>query len=302
MKATVFSLFAVALLLTNPGIAQELTPRAYWPAPLGTRIATIGYSYVSGDTIPDPSLPVSGVDSKIHTLQLGYLQTLNLWGRTANVVLALPYSEGDTVGADEETGMSGKRDYQGIGDVSVTLSVNFIGAPSMTPQQFSKFRQKPRPILGGSLKLVAPTGKYENDRVINVGANRWAMKAELGFITPITPKWLLELDLGSWMFADNDDFLGLTKEQKPLMALQAHLVRRIRRGWWVSLDASFYKGGRSTLDGNRLNDLQRDSKVGITVVYPVAGKHAIKFGYSLGSVIDSNEDFDVFVLSYSKIF
>ena len=231
-----------------------------------------------------------------------------LWGQWvprdvfSNVIAALPYSEGDTVGADEETEKLGKRDYQGIGDVSVTLSVNFIGAPSMTPQQFSKFRQNPRPILGGSLKLVAPTGKYENDKVINVGANRWAMKAELGFIAPLTSKWLLELNLGSWLFADNDDFLGLTKEQKPLTALQVHLVRRLRRGWWVSLDSSFYKGGRSTLDGNRLNDLQRDSKLGFTMVYPVPGNHAIKFGYTLGSVIDPNEDFDVIFLSYSKIF
>jgi Putative MetA-pathway of phenol degradation len=302
MKLTVFALFAFALLLAPPGFTQELTPRAYWPAPQGTRIATIGYSYVSGDTIPDPSLPVSGVDSKIHTLQLGYLHTFNLRGRTANVILALPYSEGDTVGADEETGSMGKRDYQGIGDVSATLSVNFMGAPSMTPQQFSEYRQNPKPILGGSLKVVAPTGKYDTDKVINVGANRWAMKAELGFIAPLTDRWLMELDLGTWLFADNPDFVGFTKEQKPLTSLQAHLVRRVSQGWWVSLDASYYTGGRSTLDGNRLNDLQRDSKWGFTVVYPVARKHAVKFGYNWGSLIDSDENFNVFSVSYSKVF
>ena len=297
--------FAVALCIgvfwSMPGVSQELTPRAYWPAPTGTRVATIGYSYVSGDTIPDPSLPITGVDSKIGSLSVGYRQTLDLWGRTANVTLELPYSDGDTEG-ETDVGETLVRDYKGMGDASLGLSVNFMGAPAMNPQEFAALRESPGPILGASIKVVAPTGKYDSDKLINVGANRWAVKAELGFIAPLAPKWLLELDLGAWMFDDNDDFLGFTKEQKPIAAIQTHLVHILPSGIWASLNASFYKGGRSTLAGKRLDDLQRDSKIGVTLVYPFARQHAVKVGYSIGSLNDSDEDFDVWIVAYSWVF
>ena len=79
--------------------AQELTPRAYWPAPKGTQLLSLGYSYVHGDSVPDITLPVTGLDSRIHSMHIGYLQTMSLWGRTANFVINVPYSDGDTVGA-----------------------------------------------------------------------------------------------------------------------------------------------------------------------------------------------------------
>lgn len=301
MKTLLQIVGLTAILLSGPVFTQELTPRAYWPAPEGTQVATIGYSYVSGDIIPDPSLPITGVDSKISTLNLAYLRTLNLWGRTANIIFEVPFSDGETTG----TGLLDQRltrDYQGVGDISATLSVNFFGAPTMDPQDFAVFRANPRHMLGGTLKLVAPTGEYDSNRVINVGGNRWAMKAELGYIAPITPRWIFELGLGGWVFEDNDDFLGFNKEQKPIAAMQAHLVHRFGPGFWASLDANVYKGGRSKIDGRRLDDLQRDSKLGVTVVFPVARGHVFKVGYSSGSTIDSDENFDVFILAYSHIF
>ena len=92
-------ILSLLTLLSSWGLlAQEMTPRAYWPSPKGTRVVTLGYSHVSGDTVPDPSLPVTGVDSKIDTLNLGYLQTTSLWGRTANIVVSVPYSDGETFG------------------------------------------------------------------------------------------------------------------------------------------------------------------------------------------------------------
>ena len=54
---------AVCGVLALPAGAQELSPRAYWPAPRGTQLLFVGYSYSWGDIVTDPSLPVVGVDS-----------------------------------------------------------------------------------------------------------------------------------------------------------------------------------------------------------------------------------------------
>lgn len=282
-------------------MAQELTPRAYWPAPQGTQVLTVGAVYTDGDIVPDPSLPVSGVDSQILTGVVGYLHTLDLWGRTGHLILEQGYSSGETSFNFLDLGLV-DRDYQGAGDLAVTLAVNLFGAPAMNKQEFAELRRDPKPILGASLKVVAPTGRYDEDRLLNVGSNRWAAKAELGYMTVLHPKWLLEFELGIWVFDDNDEFLGLTRKQGSIKSAELHLVHRFSPGFWASLDLNGYRGGQSEIGGRRLDDLQRDSKFGLTVVFPIAGKQAIKFGYSMGSVNDNDEDFDVYQLSYQRVF
>jgi hypothetical protein len=293
-------LFIVAVAVGNAR-AQELTPRAYWPAPEGTRVATIGFVHTSGDTVPDASLPVTGLDSKINTGFLGYRQTIDLFGRTTNLIFEVPFSNGETTAIRPDF-TKVKREYDGLGDIAATISVNFIGAPTMDRAGFAELRAKPRPLLGGSIKIVAPTGDYDNDRIINVGANRWAARAELGFMAVMTPMWLLELEAGAWFFQDNDDFLGKKREQEYIKSVEAHLVRRFSPGFWMSLDGTFYRGGRSTFDGRRLNDLQRDSKLGATLVFPFASKHAVRVSYATGSANDSKENFDIYAISYQRLF
>ena len=289
-------IWAACNLAAAASAAQELTPRAYWPAPEGTRLAIVGYTYAFGDVATDPSLPVFGVDSKINTGFVAFLQTLSLWGRTSNVVVELPYSQGTTVGTLE--GKPARRDFSGIGDLGITLSVNLFGAPAMNLAQYQELRKKPHPILGASIKVLAPTGRNESDRLINVGANRWAVKAQLGHMIPLTPKWLLEGEVGVWFFGDNDEFLGVTREQRPVVATEVHLVRRIRPGFWAALDLNYYTGGRSIIAGVPAGDLQRNSRLGATVAVPLGGRYAIKMSYSTGVVTESGGDFEAFSVSY----
>jgi hypothetical protein len=292
--------WAVLTLMATTVTAQELTPRAYWPAPAGTRVAVLGFNHSTGDVVTDPSLPVIGVDSDINLGLFAYIHYLSLWGRTSNILVEVPYSWGTTQGDLENEAT--RRDFSGIADVSVTLSVNLIGAPALTPEDFQKLRQDPHPILGASLKIVAPTGDYDPDKLINVGTNRWALKAELGYMIPIEPRWLLEFELGGWLIGDNDDFLGQTREQRPIVTGEFHLVRRFKPGFWASFDVNYYTGGRSTIGGIEVADLQRNSRIGGTIVVPVRRRHAFKLGYSTGVVTESGGDFEMLLLSFTTLF
>jgi len=290
---------AVVGLCATAGISQELTPRAYWPTPRGTQILILGYNRSTGDVVSDPSLPVVGVDSDIHLGLIAYTRTLSLWGRTANLLIEVPYSKGTTEGDLE--GDSMRRDFSGFGDLGLTLSVNLLGAPSMTPSEFQELRQKPHPILGASVKVVAPTGEYDAEKLINIGTNRWAVKGELGYMIPIKPRWLLEFELGGWLIGDNDSFLGETREQDPVFTGEVHLVRRFKPGFWASLDLNYYTGGRSTIGGVEVADLQRNSRLGGTVVVPIRRRHTVKVGYSTGVVTGSGGDYEMLLLSFTTL-
>jgi hypothetical protein len=277
-------------------LAQDLTPRTYWPAPEGTKLLIFGYAYQSGDVVTDPSIPITGVDSKINSGVVAYQQTLDLFGRTGNLQFEVPYVDGTTTGMVRDE--AGRRDVSGFGDISATLTINLRGAPSMSPEEFQQLRQSPRPILGASIKIIAPTGEYEADRLINIGTNRWAVRLRFGYIRPLTPKWLLEMSAGAWFFQDNDEFLGETRKQDPIGALNIHLVRRFSPGFWASLDLNYYLGGHTTVGTERRADLQRNSRIGLSFAYPFRRKHAIKLGISEGVVTESGGDFRTINLNY----
>jgi hypothetical protein len=298
MKLWRRTLLTAALLglLAVPAVAQELSPRAYWPTPKGTQLLFFGYAYSWGDVVTDPSLPVAGVDSRISTGVIGYARTLSLWGRTSNFLVEVPYTWGSTDGS--YLGLPATRDLSGLGDISLTLSANLLGAPSMTPAEFQELRRNPHPIFAASLKLLVPTGDYDEDKLINVGTNRWAAKAELGYAHPFSSRWLLEFELGAWYIWDNDEFLGTTREQEPIFAFETHLVRRIKPGFWVSLDFNHYGGGRTTVGGELRADLQRNTRFGASFAYPFAKRHIIKAGYSTGIATEAGGDYDMILLTY----
>jgi hypothetical protein len=289
-------LLLVSACASVDALAQDLTPRTYWPAPKGTRLLIFGYAHQTGDVVTDPSIPITGVDSRIDSAVLAYQQTIELFGRTGNIQFELPYVDGTTTGmvSDEP----GRRDVSGFGDIAATLTINLFGAPSMSPAEFREMRQSPRPILGASIKVVAPTGEYEPDKLINIGTNRWAVRFRLGYVRPLTARLLLEMSAGAWFFEDNDEFLGVNREQDPIAALNFHLVRRFKPGLWGSLDLNYYLGGHSTVGGERRADLQRNSRIGLSFAYPFKRRHAIKLGISGGVVTESGGDFRTINLNY----
>jgi hypothetical protein len=277
-------------------VAQELTPRVFWPTPKGTRVLVAGYSYSSGGVFLDLSLPLEDTESGINTGIVAYTQTLDFWGRTSNILVNLPYAWGNAKGLF--LGDTVKRDFSAFGDLSVTFNVNLRGAPTMTLDDFLAYRANPRPIIGASLKVVIPSGQYDSDRLVNVGANRWASRLKLGTVVILKPKLLMEISASAWLFGDDDDFVMGKKEQDPIFAVETNLIKRIRPGLWASLDLTYYRGGNQTIDGNPLDNKLNNLKLGGTLVVPFHGRHAIKFGYANGVVTRYGNDFDQFLVSY----
>lgn len=291
------TIVALALALWSvASSAQELTPRAYWPAPRGTQVGVIGYAYTDGNITFDPSIPIYEAETQVNGALLAYLRTFSLFGRSSNILVKLPYAWGKTEGLIGTEPAS--RKFSNFADLSVTVSVNLIGAPSMTVEEFQTFRADPHPILGMSIEVIAPTGDYSGTRLINTGANRWAIKPEFGFMYPLTDKLLLELEAGMWFFGDDDDFVVGKKEQENIVTFETHLIRRFSPGFWISLDYTYYKGGRQTIDGDELIDIQSNSRIGGTLVKPLSRRQVIKLGYATGVRTRFGTDFDQFLLSY----
>jgi hypothetical protein len=292
--ALAFLMIAWSVLSAGIVSAQELAPRAYWPAPVGTNVAVMAYQRNTGDIVIDPSLPITGVESEIDYLQIGYQRFFSLFGRTTTVQLNLPWADGLTEGIVD--GAFRQRRTTGLTDARLRLAINLKGAPAMDVAGFQTLRNDPNTIIGASIVVQAPTGEYDSDRLINLGTNRWAVKPALGMIVPLHPTWLFEIEVGAWLFGDNDDFLGQTRKQEPIISTEAHLIKRIRPGFWVSLDANYYTGGETRIGPDFSDDLQRNARAGLTLVFPLKGRYALRAGFSTGISTRSGGDFEIYTL------
>jgi hypothetical protein len=294
-------IFAILALFCGAelAVAQELAPRAYWPAPTGTRVFVTAYQHSEGDVLPDPTLPVKGVASTIDYLSLTYQQTFDWLGRTTNLQLNLPYAWGDSSGFVE--GEFRTRSISNFADARARLSINLVGAPAMDGAGFQALRAEPRPIVGASIFVSAPTGNWESGRVINTGGNRWGVKPAIGVIYPLRPSWLLEFEAGAWFFGDNDDFLDTTREQDPIMSTAFHVIKRLKPGFWFSLDFNYYWGGQSTVGGVERDDDQENSRIGATLVWPIKRGHALRIAGSVPLKTAAGGDFDTVTIAYALL-
>lgn len=279
--------------------AQDLSPRKFWPSPKGTTVGVIGYSYSYGDILMDPTIPMFNVDSKISTGFLACMYNFSLFDRTTNILFELPYSWGTTKGLlIKDPAM---KYLHGFNDLGVTLAINLLGARSMSPKEFQELRDNPRPIIGTSIKIIFPTGKYSRNDLINMGSNRWTFIFELGSLIPLWRKWMIEFELGAWFFTVDNEYLMGKRQQKPVFKGEVNIVRRFKPGFWMSLDANFFTGGKQTIGEDELIDLQRNSKIGVTIMVPFLKRHSIKAGYSNSIITEYGNDFNRFLFTYQVL-
>ncbi len=271
---------AVAVILYAPALtrAQQLEPRAYSVSPRGTNFAVVGFGRSSGDVTFDPALPIEDGASTLHAFFFGYARAIGFAGRSASIAVQAPYVWGTLQGLINGSFEQARR--SGLADPTLRFAVNLYGAPAMDLEEFKDYRQKTT--IGSSVAVVAPLGQYDPARFVNIGSNRWSVKPEIG-LSRREGRWYFDLYLGAWVFTDNSNFRGGVRSQNPIGSLQMHVSRNIRRRLWVAFDANYYFGGRTSFNGSRNADIQRNSRAGGTLSIPVTARQSLKFTGSAGA-------------------
>ncbi len=266
---------------------QDLAPRAYVITPVHSNAIILTNSFFSGNLMFNGAVPITDATANVNVPILSLYHSFSLLGRSANISASLPYGAGNFNGTvqGEETAIH----RSGMLDSVFRIAVNLKGGPAMDIRQFREYRQKT--VLGASLRVVAPTGQYDPQRLINLGANRWAFKPELGYSRRLG-HWILDGYCGAWFFTRNPEYFSRNayvpfvqaQTQEPVAAVEGHLSYDVRPRFWVSLDANFWTGGRTSLNGKQNPvTLQRSSRLGVTGSLPVTRHQSFKVSYSKGA-------------------
>lgn len=293
------SAIGLLLLLTilAAADAQELEPRAFAANPIGANFLIGAFTRTAGDVLVDPSLPFADVEATVRSYAAGYGRSFGLADRVASIAVVASHVELDASGEVFEETRAVSR--SGPADLRLRFTYSLLSGTAVDAATFA--RNPPDTTLGASLVIVAPTGRYRSDTLVNIGANRWALKPEVGGSHRIG-RWTVEGSVGVWLYSDNEAFFGGgIREQDPIGTLQVHVSYTFRPRLWLAASGTWYTGGRTSVDGERKNDLQRNTRAGLTLAWPLSTSHTLKLGWNTGTSTRIGGDFDTWSLAYQYL-
>lgn len=266
--------------LALPCLAMEFEPRQWSHLPVGTNFTGFGYAYTDADISFDPILLIKDAKMALHTWAGKYIRTFELFEKSARIDLTQAYQKGDWTGLLDGVPASVSR--SGWSDTFVRLAVNLYGAPPLSHKEFAAYRSGLREdtIVGMGLVVRLPTGEYMDDKLINLGQNRFAFRPQLG-ISHTRGKWTAEVTGEAAFYTDNDEFYnGNKREQQPIYTIHGHLIHAFRPGLWVSASAGYNYGGENRVNGIDKNDNKQDIGWGLSFAYPINRHAGFKTAYS----------------------
>jgi len=266
--ATTLAMFA----LCPPEAPAQVPARFYWKTLSDANAVPVIFESISGNTNPfDPSHTVTPGASFDATMAIaGYARTFSLFDRAAMAAVLLPM--GRISGEATVAGRTFNQSASGFGDPMIEFNINVLGPPAQKNIP-DILRYEPGFSVDLLADLAIPIGEYDSDQPLNIGQNRWYGRLGMPIIWQLGP-WVpgrrttLEFLPAVWFFGENDNYVGQTLKTDPLFQLDAHLTRDLTEHLWGSLDAAWYYGGKTSINGvsgEKLNNVG----VGLTLGYQI---------------------------------
>ena len=294
MKAIIIIL--ISLILVIESNAQDLEPRFLSSIPVSGNFAIVSYGYSNGNILLDNSLPIEDLNAKLNNIVVAYARSFSLFGQLTKFDMVIPYSIARFSGVVSDIDTTTSRN--GFGDPLFRLSMVLIGGKAVGVNEFMK--QQPKKFkLGVSFRFRPPLGQYNNTKLINLGANRWAFKTAVAASYTIKKKLTFEGHLLSWFFTENKEFFnGNTISQKPLVAAQLHISYVFKPGIWLAVSGGTSSLGETIINDIEQDDLQNNSRYGAAFAYRLSKNHALKIAYTSGISTRYGSDFSTFLVAY----
>jgi len=280
---------------SDNALGQDIEPRRWTPLPPGLNVIGFGVVATEGDILFDPALEIEAATVSAQTLGVTYVRSFDVAGKSARFDVAVPWQHAYYSGLLQGAPASTTR--VGLMDPTFRLSVILAGA---TPDPGAASST----VVGAAVAVIAPLGEYHEDKLINLGQNRWVFRPQLGAVHT-RGQWSYELTGSAYFFTDNDEFFGsTTRKQDPLYAVQGHIIHNFKkRGYWASLSAGYGGSGQSIIDANRVDDEKKLFLSALSFGMPLGEVYGLKVAYVRSRTNTSNgSDTDSFAIGWSMRF
>ena len=194
---TTLIVFGVGLPLQ----AMELEPRRWTHIPVDTTFTGGGYARTESDIVFDPVLRIEDVKMDMDTFVFKYIRSFQFANKSASFSFTQAHHNGTWTGLLDGVPASTQR--VGLSDPILRLAINLKGAPPLGGKEYLAYRAKQdiETIVGAGLSIQLPTGEYLDDKLINLGSNRYNIRTRLGVLHK-RGKWAMEMTGGVWLYTE----------------------------------------------------------------------------------------------------
>ena len=293
-------LLQLFFMLASSCSGEELEPRRWSHIPINTNFIGAAYAYSDGDIDIDPVLKIENGQFHLHTWAAKYIRSFKLFEKTARIDLLQTYQEGSWTGLLDGVPTTVKR--SGWSDTNLRFAINLYGSPPLQGKEYAAYRAetKVETIVGAGLSVQFPTGEYMEDKLINLGTNRFTFRPQFGVVHS-NGNWSLETTGMVALYADNNNFFNGNKlEQEPLYIIHSHLIYTFHPGFWAGASAGYDYGGKSTVDGTSKDDRKQDVAWAFSFGFHVSRQLGGKISYiGTRSQESTGIDSDTFLVGLS---
>ncbi len=280
-------------IIPNLASALDDGPRMYWNAPVGLNFVQLYTMYIEGNSLASNNhLYDPNVEADMEIVSLEYDHYFDLSGHLFLFTTVLTAGH---ISAEEFNRF--KQSTTGMADLYFQGTINIFGAPALNPSDFADYQQDS--VLSLLVGINVPTGEYDDDRVLNMGQNRWGLRVGLPFVQTLGV-WkageitTLEILPSVWFYSDNDDYIGnRTLSQEPVYTLEGHLTQDLTSRLYGSLDYSIQTGGETSISGIKQDDDQTIDSLGVTLGYQINDQSQIIMRYSSSLKPDPDKELDI---------
>jgi len=257
--------FVVVMLITSHSPAVAQVGRYYVNTPVDSHLVTTTFNGMRSHTWADPAIGNSEIRSRNQTLSWSYNYITSLGGRAGGFGISVPWTSLLSYAAASDQVLVDQSDK---GDVALTFDYNLFGAPALSREEFA--RHTPGDYAGLHFSLTTPTGSYDPDSEVNIGANRWSLKSTFNYsITGNSGLSWWDFYPSVRLFGDNGDVAGAgSLSQNPLWGLEAHYSRTVHGSAWLSAGLIGSLGGKTRVNGEMLEDSRRDLRFALGSGFP----------------------------------
>ena len=317
--ARLLAFFAALTILSfsDPALAVDDGARAYWKTREGSTVVSFQYLNLnlqaSGAQQFDPGqyiYPNSDVEANVFIAN--WARHMTLFNRASSLSIGIA---GGSARADVSAsmppqflppgitpGVAFSQSSSGYADPTVQLDINLIGT-SRLKSNVDLFNYEPTWTVDVAMMLAIPVGEYDEDKLVNMGLNRWwgrlalPVKYHFGVFSPGYMS-SLELIPSIWVFAENDDFVGQKLENDPILQLEAHLTQDFTPSLFGSLDLLYRSGFQSEISGVEVGEELDIGNFGFTLNYTTTDNLMIRTSFSSNVFGDNDVDNSVLRLQF----
>ena len=301
---------AIILSFSGTALAVDDGARAYWKGRDGTNVVSVQYLNLdmqASDTQQfDPAHFIyPNADAEADVFIASWARHMTLFNRASSFAVNLV---GGSVDVDVNTGVvppqflptgvastsAFTQSASGYGDPTIQLDVNLFGTPPLK-SGVDLLNYEPTSTLDLAVMLALPIGSYDDDKLVNMGLNRWYGRIALPFkyhFGTFSRGYMSSLELipSVWFFADNDDFLGQNLQNDPLLQFEAHLTHDFTQNFFGSIDLLYRGGFQSEINGVEVGEEVDIGDLGFTLNFQVTDNVTIRSSYS--SNVFGDDDLD----------